>query len=159
MTRKLILIAAAALGIVWSVVSEAKVCRLGDEGCETSEFFGVGDAQCDASYKPCSDPRAGATYCYGVYAGSDTPQALYRDEDCCSSLKDNSGYLECFINEGKAGYGLSCHGAVSNTTYWQYCGCSYGFVEVDENGVPNGGYVEDLESNPRDVVPYESRCG
>ncbi len=147
---------AAALGIVWSGVSEAKVCRLGDEGCETSEFFGTGDGQCDASYKPCLDPRAGATYCYGVYGGGDTPQALYRDEDCCSSLAAN-GYQECLINEGKAGYGLSCRGAVSNTTYWQYCGCSYGFVEVDESGLINGGIVEDLISG--DLVPYESRCG
>ena len=66
MTRKLIFVVAAALGIVWSGVSEAKVCRLGDEGCETNEFFGTGDGQCDASYKPCDNPRAGATYCYGV---------------------------------------------------------------------------------------------
>ena len=102
MTRKLIFVVAAALGIVWSGVSEAKVCRLGDEGCETSVFFGTGDGQCDASYKPCDNPRAGATYCYGVYNGSDTPKALYRDEDCCSALVDN-GYQECSINEGKAG--------------------------------------------------------
>jgi len=155
MTRKLIFVVAAALGIVWSGVSEAKVCRLGDEGCETSEFFGTGDGQCDASYKPCDNPRAGATYCYGVYNGSDTPKALYRDEDCCSALVDN-GYQECSINEGKAGYGLSCLGAKDNITYWQYCGCSYGFVEV-EDGVINGGVVEDILT--KDIVPYESRCG
>ena len=145
----------AMLGILWVGVSEAKVCRIGEPGCETNGFYGVGEAQCDSSYIRCSNPRAGAVYCYGIPSTGGSAEALYKPEDCCSELVSSQGYDVCPINDGLAGYGRSCHGAADNITYWQHCGCSYGFVEVDASGVANGGVVEDDYGN---VLDYGERC-
>ena len=64
MTKKLMLITVAALGLLYSEASLAKVCRLGDLSCDTNGFYGVGEGECDSSYKTCANPRAGATFCY-----------------------------------------------------------------------------------------------
>ena len=53
MTKKLILITVAALGLLYSEASLAKVCRLGDLSCDTNGFYGVGEGECDSSYKTC----------------------------------------------------------------------------------------------------------
>ena len=157
MTKKLILITVAALGLLYSEASLAKVCRLGDLSCDTNGFYGVGEGECDSSYKTCANPRAGATFCY---AGD---EAKYKDNDCCSTLVANEGYQECSIDDALVGYGKSCKGAADNITYWQYCGCSYGFVEVDGTNDPddkalldgNGDPIVNLDGN---LVPYEARC-
>ena len=78
MTRRLIYIATAVLSIVLSGVVEAKVCRLGDPGCEANAFYGAGDGRCSEEYKACDNPRAGATYCYGVPDGGGEPNKIYR---------------------------------------------------------------------------------
>ena len=157
MTKKLILITVVALGLLYSEASLAKVCRLGDLSCDTNGFYGVGEGECDSSYKTCANPRAGATFCY---AGD---EAKYKDNDCCSTLVANEGYQECSIDDALVGYGKSCKGAADNITYWQYCGCSYGFVEVDGTNDPddkalldgNGDPIVNLDGN---LVPYEARC-
>ena len=162
MAKRLILIAITMLGLAWCNVAESKVCRLGDPGCEANAFFGNGDNVCDSSYKPCDDPRAGATYCYGKPSTGGSAQQLYRDEDCCSSLVGAYGYQECPIDEGLAGYGRSCLGAASNVRYWQNCGCSYGFVEV-ENGAANGDVIKDINGDVIEKfgggsLDYSARC-
>ena len=157
MTKKLILITVAALGLLYSEASLAKVCRLGDLSCDTNGFYGVGEGECDTSYKTCANPRAGATFCYAE------DEAKYKDNDCCSTLVANEGYQECSIDDALVGYGKSCKGAADNITYWQYCGCSYGFVEVDGTNDPddkalldgNGDPIVNLDGN---LVPYEARC-
>ena len=101
MTKKLILITVAALGLLYSEASLAKVCRLGDLSCDTNGFYGVGEGECDSSYKTCANPRAGATFCY---AGD---EAKYKDNDCCSTLVANEGYQECSIDDALVGYGKS----------------------------------------------------
>ena len=152
MARRLLYIATAVLGIVWSGISEAKVCRLGDPGCETNGFFGTGDGQCGDQYRPCDNPRAGATYCYGEWNG--VAQALYRTEDCCSTLKEAPyNYQECLIEDGQTGYGLSCHGAADNITYWQQCGCTYGFVDTGDMA---NVVIDDVATGTE--IPYETRC-
>ena len=157
MTKKLILITVAALGLLYSEASLAKVCRLGDLSCDTNGFYGVGEGECDSSYKTCANPRAGATFCY---AGD---EAKYKDNDCCSTLVANEGYQECSIDDALVGYGKSCKGAADNITYWQYCGCSYGFVEVDGTNDPDDKALLDGNGNPivnldGNLVPYEARC-
>lgn len=142
MTKKLILITVAALGLLYSEASLAKVCRLGDLSCDTNGFYGVGEGECDSSYKTCANPRAGATFCY---AGD---EAKYKDNDCCSTLVANEGYQECSIDDALVGYGKSCKGAADNITYWQYCGCSYGFVEVDGTNDPDDKALLDGNGDP-----------
>lgn len=75
----------------------------------------------------------------------------------------NEGYQECSIDDALVGYGKSCKGAADNITYWQYCGCSYGFVEVDGTNDPDDKALLDGNGNPivnldGNLVPYEARC-
>ena len=158
MSRKLILFTVAILSMLYSEVAMAKVCRLGDTSCDTNGFYGVGEGDCDPSYKTCSNPRVGASFCFAE------GEAKYRDDDCCSTLVANEGYQNCSIDEGLVGYGKSCKGAADNITYWEFCGCSYGFVEVDTSSPTYEGELLDENNNPirnldGELVPYEARCG
>ena len=158
MSKKLILITVAALSILYSAGAMAKVCRLGDTSCDTNGFYGVGEGDCDSSYKTCSNPRVGASFCFAE------GEAKYRDDDCCATLVANEGYQNCSIDDALVGYGKSCQGAADNITYWQYCGCSYGFIEVDSANAAeekelldgNNDPIRNLDGN---LVPYEARCG
>ena len=62
MTKKLILITVAALGLLYSEASLAKVCRLGDLSCDTNGFYGVGEGECDSSYKTCANTSDGEEF-------------------------------------------------------------------------------------------------
>ena len=163
MTKKLILITVAALTLLYSEASLAKVCRLGDTSCDTNGFYGSIGGECDASYKTCDNPRIGASYCYAEVSGSDKGVAKYKDEDCCSTLVANNGYQECSIDDALVGYGKSCKGAANNITYWEFCGCAYGFVEVDSSNNPDGRALldennEEIFNLDGNLVPYEARC-
>ena len=158
MSKKLILITVAVLGILYSEGAMAKVCRLGDTSCDTNGFYGVGEGDCDSSYKTCSNPRVGASFCFAE------GEAKYRDDDCCATLVANEGYQNCSIDDALVGYGKSCRGAADNITYWQYCGCSYGFVEVDGSNTTDekellDGNNEPIKNLDGNLVPYEARCG
>ena len=163
MTKKLILITVAALTLLYSEASLAKVCRLGDTSCDTNGFYGSIGGECDASYKTCDNPRIGASYCYAEVSGSDKGVAKYKDEDCCSTLVANNGYQECSIDDALVGYGKSCKGAADNITYWEFCGCAYGFVEVDSSNNPDSRALldennEEIFNLDGNLVPYEARC-
>ena len=159
MSKKLILITVTLLSILYSGSAMAKVCRLGDTSCDTNGFYGVGEGDCDSSYKTCSNPRVGASFCYV------DGEAKYQDDDCCATLVANEGYQNCSIDDALVGYGKSCKGAADNITYWQYCGCSYGFIEVDSSNSTQ--YEEELKDGNNEVirnldgklVPYDARCG
>ena len=145
MNRKLILIAVAMLGVLGANVSEAKVCRLGDADCGISDFYGSGNPTCSSEYITCPEPRIGATYCKEI-DGDGNVTVKYAPKDCCSSL----GYEEC-SDKWEAGRGDSCrtfNGAGKAVTYWQQCGCQYGFAETDDEG---NFYRQD--------VSYSQTCG
>ena len=158
MSKRFVIIAVTLLSLLSSGTSMAKVCRLGDTSCDTNGYYGIDSGGCDASFKTCDNPRLGATYCF------EEGETKYKDNDCCSWLVANEGYQNCSIDEALVGYGKSCKGAADNITYWQYCGCSYGFVEVDESNTAKTDILYDelnneiinVDGNP---VPYEARCG
>ncbi|MBP3688202.1 MAG: hypothetical protein J6J35_07580 [Alphaproteobacteria bacterium] len=147
MTKKLILVAIAVLGFVCSEVSEAKVCRTGDPSCDPTAGNYADSGTCDSSYKRCANPQAGAPYCIS----GDT--ALYKDENCCSFLVEQKGYQECDAAEHEVGYGGSCLGGSDNIKYWEFCGCAYGFAEVE-----NGTVDYNIKDESGVEIPYETRC-
>ena len=161
MTKKLILIAVAACGLLCSGVAEAKVCRLGDAGCDNIQrTYGPGEGKCDESvYIECDQPRAGATYCMSSEKG-----ALYKAEDCCHNESgvnslSASGYQTCSADDNMVGYGKSCTSANNHKTYWQYCGCAYGFVDMNPTGSSIGSVIGRIEDESNYDIPYTNRCG
>ncbi|MCM1324460.1 MAG: hypothetical protein NC218_10065, partial [Acetobacter sp.] len=156
MTKKLILIAFAAFGILCSGVAEAKVCRTGDTSCETYPWDGK--SQCGAEYIKCSIPRAGSTYC------EDGDGKKYRREDCCSEL----GFVECPVADALVGVGDQCVGT-DNVEYFESCGCSYGFAECkgkDCEGVAGSDSetkltedgINEIKNPNGSSVLYTARC-
>ena len=146
MTKKLILVAITALGLICSEVSEARVCLTGDPSCDPTAGDYSNNGDCDDSYKVCENPRAGSSYCLK------NGQALYKDENCCSALVAGGTYKECRAEDHEVGYGKSCYGGADNIEYWEFCGCAYGFENV-ENGASTT--ITDEEGTE---IPYETRC-
>ena len=157
MSKRLVLIAVAALGVMCSEIADARVCWLGDTSEEcSSQNYGPGTGDCSSDYKACVNPRAGATYC--VQEGV----ALYKEEDCCTTLKDEKGYQNCNEegSEKPSGYGESCLGAKDNIRYYEFCGCPYGFIEADEDGNLSSTVTVTGELEYDNIeIPFEERCG
>jgi len=159
MTKRLVYIAVATFGLLFCGVAEAKVCRLGDAGCDTNGFYGPGEGSCSQEYETCEEPRAGATYCTSSTSGTDVV-ALYKPENCCSYLKETKGYKECPAADNMVGYGGSCL-SIKNVRYWQYCGCAYGFADTrPEAGTPVAGTVNDtvVDESGQHEVNFLKRC-
>ena len=152
MTKRLILTGVMLCGLLCAGIAEARVCFLGEEGCESLGNIGADEMSCPAIYKGCTNPRAGAPYC-GQQVGDHTI-ALYKEEDCCATLP----YKECPEDLNEIGYGKSCRGSKTNITYYEFCGCGYGFVDTEPEGSTVGSIEEEIKDEEGHLLPYEARC-
>ena len=140
MARRLILIGFVLCGLFYTGVAEARVCPLGkvwgwnnalDEwDCVIANAENPDDSKCSAEYKKCEHPRTGAPYCAQKDENGKTI-ALYKDSDCCSKQPYFNEEHICPEDKNQVGYGASCRDAKTNTVYWEFCGCSFGFVDTE----------------------------